>query len=342
MLKFVKPRRSINRVFIHCSASDNPEHDNVATMDRWHKGRGWSGVGYHFFIRKDGTVERGRDINKIPAAQRGHNTDTIAICLHGLEKSKFTVKQKSALIGLCQQINDQCSPYVTFHGHNEVANKACPVIDYKSVLNLNSDGKMGNVTKVEQDKIDKIELGEIGPGGALYEILMFGSLGLHVEHLQRRLVELGYRVGDIDGKFFRQTRLAVLAFQADNHLDTDGRVGELTWEVMESTPALIAGYLRKGETLTGLAKNGSRTADASIKGVAAGVAVPAISAMGFVGQYSDTFQEIKSKIDPIAQSFGGLGTIALVGLLVVVAFMTWQLFRAGRARLDDHRTGKTV
>ena len=139
---FKKPSREVSKVFLHCSASDNPKHDNAATMNAWHKERGFNEIGYHFFIRKDGTIERGRDIEKVPAAQQGHNTGSIAICLHGLKKELFTSAQFSALKSLCQEINFEYHGEVTFHGHKEVAAKDCPVFDYKKVLGLNSKGEI--------------------------------------------------------------------------------------------------------------------------------------------------------------------------------------------------------
>lgn len=135
--------RNVDRVFIHCSASDDPLHDDVAVMDLWHKQRGWSGVGYHFFIKKDGTLQEGRPLWKVPAAQAGHNVDTIAICLHGLLESKFTQEQFDTLKDLCRMIDDAYNGEVTFHGHREVARKACPVFDYKNVLQLDSNGNLG-------------------------------------------------------------------------------------------------------------------------------------------------------------------------------------------------------
>lgn len=90
---FKKPTRAIHSVFLHCSASDHQTHDNVKTMKTWHLQRGFSDVGYHYFIRKDGTLELGRPIDTIPSAQKGHNTGSIAICCHGLEKTKFTTAQ---------------------------------------------------------------------------------------------------------------------------------------------------------------------------------------------------------------------------------------------------------
>ena len=138
---FMKPLRPVDRVFIHCSASDNPKHDDISVIRDWHvNGNGWSDVGYHFFIRKDGIIEEGRDIDRTPAAQKGHNKSTIAICLHGLED--FTVEQFRSLNTLCAEINRNYK-FITFHGHCEVnPNKTCPVFDYKEVLNLNEKGQM--------------------------------------------------------------------------------------------------------------------------------------------------------------------------------------------------------
>jgi len=89
---FQKPKRKIHRVFIHCSASDHAHHDNVATMKQWHLARGFSDIGYHFFIQKDGTLEYGRDSEKTPAAQKGHNLNTLAICPAFTDIVKFQQK----------------------------------------------------------------------------------------------------------------------------------------------------------------------------------------------------------------------------------------------------------
>jgi len=47
---FIKPSRAVDTVLLHCSASDSPEHDSVEVMTQWHKKRGFSENGYHFFI----------------------------------------------------------------------------------------------------------------------------------------------------------------------------------------------------------------------------------------------------------------------------------------------------
>ena len=43
--------REVDRVFLHCSASPNPAHDDINVIRDWHLERGWNDVGYHFFIK---------------------------------------------------------------------------------------------------------------------------------------------------------------------------------------------------------------------------------------------------------------------------------------------------
>lgn len=72
------------------------------------------------------------------------------------------------------------------------------------------------------------------PGGI--PVLKFGDRGELVRDLQGRLSDLGYHLGRIDGHFGDRTRAAVLAFQADNGLVTDGLVGQVTREAMRDAP----------------------------------------------------------------------------------------------------------
>lgn len=151
---FIKPKRKVSKVFIHCSADSNPQNDDIDIIRQWHIERGFGKeykyqdkVGYHYFIKKDGTLQSGRNIELTPAAQKGHNTGSIAICLHGgggtPPVNDFTNAQYDTLKNLCKSINEAYNGNITFHGHREVSNKACPVFDYKKVLKLNENGKTG-------------------------------------------------------------------------------------------------------------------------------------------------------------------------------------------------------
>ena len=144
-LGFFPPKRPINKVFIHCSASDNPAHDNIEIIRQWHYARGFNDVGYHYYINKNGVVYDGRDVELAPAAQSGFNRGTIAICVGGLES--FTPESLEVLKDACIEIRDtykRKGHVVTFHGHNEVnPHKTCPVFDYKEILKLDKQGNLG-------------------------------------------------------------------------------------------------------------------------------------------------------------------------------------------------------
>lgn len=139
VFKFEKPERLIKKVFIHCSDSDIFTHDDISVIRKWHiHERNWNDVGYHFFITKKGLIQGGRSLEKLPAAQRGHNNGSIAICVSG--KEQFTKDSLKSLREMCEKINKAYSRKLTFHGHCEVSKKKCPVFDYKKILNLDEEG----------------------------------------------------------------------------------------------------------------------------------------------------------------------------------------------------------
>lgn len=227
-MPFLKPKRPISRVFIHCTASDRPEHDNVETIRAWHKARGWSDIGYHYLIHKDGTRSAGRSTELTPAAQAGHNTGTIAIALHGLDRSKFTVAQFTKLSEMCREIDAAYGGKVTFHGHCEVAAKACPVFDYRAVLGLDAKGRLGATQLPSTDPDD-----ERDPAPA-FPTLRRGARGVDVRALQTLLnTALGEPALAVDGDFGPDTEDAVQTFQRTHHLLPDGIVGPLTWEALD-------------------------------------------------------------------------------------------------------------
>jgi hypothetical protein len=138
---FEAPERPVTRVFIHCSADDSDVegHDLVELITGWHLARSFSTIGYHFILDKTGAILPGRDLELIPAAQKGNNTGTIAICAHGLVFPEHWTKsaQAGAVINLCAMISTAYAGLVAFWAHNEVnSNKTCPVFDHKALLGL--------------------------------------------------------------------------------------------------------------------------------------------------------------------------------------------------------------
>ncbi len=137
--KFKKPKRHVHTIFLHCSATDHQEHDNAEFLRDVHiRQNGWRDIGYHYFINKRGDLFSCRGLEHTPAAQRGHNTGSIAICLSGL--SEFTDAQFFALADLLDMIQEKYSKRLRIRGHREVANRDCPVYDYPAILDLVNEG----------------------------------------------------------------------------------------------------------------------------------------------------------------------------------------------------------
>ena len=132
--------RKINLIIVHCTATVEGRDYTVADIDRWHKQRGWKGIGYHFVIYRDGSVHHGRKIEEIGAHCTGQNADSIGICYIGglsadgkTPKDTRTSMQKAALRSLINELKAKFLG-VTVHGHREFANKACPCFDVKTEL----------------------------------------------------------------------------------------------------------------------------------------------------------------------------------------------------------------
>ena len=74
--------RTINAIVLHYTASDDV---SAATIDDWHRQRGFSQIGYHKVIRRDGSLEQGRPESAVGAHTRGHNEHTLGIALTGAD-----------------------------------------------------------------------------------------------------------------------------------------------------------------------------------------------------------------------------------------------------------------
>jgi N-acetyl-anhydromuramyl-L-alanine amidase AmpD len=126
--------RTISAIIIHCSDTDIESHDNVEVIRRWHLGRGWSDIGYHYFIQQSGNLQFGRPLRKVGAHVKGHNRHTVGICLSGRNKfseAQFTTLKK--IIRNLLDILDLKKENVFAHNHFDY-NKTCPNFDVQEIL----------------------------------------------------------------------------------------------------------------------------------------------------------------------------------------------------------------
>ena len=127
--------RLVKEIIIHCSATREGQQISVDTIRDWHLAKGWNNIGYHFYIDLDGTINKGRDIDKMGAHCKGHNRNSIGICYCGgvetdgkTPKDTRTQEQKDSLLNVLKTLKAMY-PEAVIYSHNEFANKACPSFD---------------------------------------------------------------------------------------------------------------------------------------------------------------------------------------------------------------------
>lgn len=120
------------RIIIHCSATPNGRGVSAEEIERWHvRDNGWSDIGYHGVIELTGIFVPGRNDDTSGAHVRGHNHDSLGLCLVGTDK--FTGPQWDTLLRTLEwwQHRHGISDADIF-GHNEFANKLCPGFDVRA------------------------------------------------------------------------------------------------------------------------------------------------------------------------------------------------------------------
>jgi len=127
--------RYINMIVIHCA--DTPAEMDIGAEEirRWHtdpppQGRGWSDIGYHFVIRRNGEIENGRDVGVVGAHVHGFNQHSIGICMvGGKPEANFTKEQWNTLADLVEELHIRY-PNAKILGHNNLNSlKTCPTFD---------------------------------------------------------------------------------------------------------------------------------------------------------------------------------------------------------------------
>ena len=76
-------QRDVDYIVIHYTATPVESDFSAADIDAMHKRRGWAGIGYHKYIRKNGLIEKGRPLTVRGAHVKGHNHHSIGICYEG-------------------------------------------------------------------------------------------------------------------------------------------------------------------------------------------------------------------------------------------------------------------
>lgn len=139
--------RDIRQLIIHCSATPASLDIGAAQIRAMHRDKGWSDIGYHYVIRRDGRVEPGRDLDhdgdideETGAHAFGWNAHSIGICLigganpAGQGEANFTREQMIALAAFLVAKREQY-PGARVMGHRDTgSSKDCPSFDVATWL----------------------------------------------------------------------------------------------------------------------------------------------------------------------------------------------------------------
>lgn len=132
--------RNIRKIIVHCTATPEGEDRTVEQVRQMHLHRGFSDIGYHWLIYRDGSVNKGRDESKSGAHTLNHNYDSIGVSYVGgcvsrdhkdwtrKPKDTRTPEQKASLLKLLKELKVRY-PGAKVYGHRDFANKACPSFD---------------------------------------------------------------------------------------------------------------------------------------------------------------------------------------------------------------------
>ncbi len=143
--------RAVSSIAVHCTATRERRAVTLAELATWHRARGFTGIGYHFVVHLDGTVEVGRDKATPGAHVQGHNARSIGVVyVGGLDAAgrphdTRTPAQKAALLELLRALK-AAHPRAIVQGHRDYSPdrdgdgivephewlKACPCFDARA------------------------------------------------------------------------------------------------------------------------------------------------------------------------------------------------------------------
>ena len=128
--KPLQERTATDLIVIHHTGNPSDDDLSAEEIHESHLAQGWAGIGYHFVIRKDGSIELGRPMNTIGAHAYGFNSHSIGIHICGnFEISDPTPTQIESCAILVGWLSEEYGIKVTHKtvvGHRDLMATACP------------------------------------------------------------------------------------------------------------------------------------------------------------------------------------------------------------------------
>ena len=119
-------RTITDRIILHHAAGNG----TAESIHKYHVSLGWKGIAYHYYVRKDGTIYRGRPEDAVGGHTSGYNSRSIGICAEGnFETDIMSNAQRDAIRELVLDIRTRYPDTQTIK-HKDVAATACPGKNY--------------------------------------------------------------------------------------------------------------------------------------------------------------------------------------------------------------------
>lgn len=233
----------VNGIVLHHSGVTVEQ--SVETIHEYHKSKGWAGIGYHYYVRKDGSIYKGRPEEYAGAHCPGVNTSSIGICAEGdFNQEDMSEEQKQSIIELVAYVKDEHDiEYVK--GHREIIATSCPGDNYPLDEIRDAEPEPSPEPQPSgytfEDFVRDVQIAEGQTGKWVDGIVGYRTINLTptvsqrtnrhhsvVTALERWLTELGYYDGDIEEDlgltptFGNGMERAIRQYQKDNGCIEDG------------------------------------------------------------------------------------------------------------------------
>lgn len=164
------PLKTIEGIVLHHSGVKVLQ--SVEIIHNYHKNKGWAGIGYHFYVRKDGSVYRGRPENMAGAHCPGVNSISLGICAEGdFEQEIMNDVQKNAIVELIKDIKLRYN-IKWIKGHREILSTDCPGTNYplQGIIDLANNNEINNNNAIQTSENKNTDIYNDGKINCIYDI----------------------------------------------------------------------------------------------------------------------------------------------------------------------------
>ncbi len=229
-------RNKTEMIVLHHAAAKSC---TVQQVHKWHINRGWSGIGYHYFISRDGQIFRGRPEDTVGAHATRHNSKSIGICFEG----DYTVQtmpkaQLEAGKELVSYLKDKYKIHKVV-GHRDLMATSCPGVKFPffEIANAKQSVAKENLVLSFQKaaQSDGFKFPKYGCDGDYGDetksVMQKCIVKKRLVYKYKNATKLVQRLLGLkqDGLAGKDTEAAIRKFQKENGLVADGAVGLNTW-----------------------------------------------------------------------------------------------------------------